>query len=123
MGVKGSTHFMDAEVAEVNKFHNKLAGQEEAYATSNGVASSCRQGGAILVKGNGSGSVTAVNAEGKTATGTYKARLQELSEAPASLYSTLLKLCPRSFFRQTEAISTPQPLMLQQPFSTAQALR
>ncbi len=72
MGVKGSTHFMDAEVAEVNKFHNKLAGQEEAYATSNGVASSCRQGGAILVKGNGSGSVTAVNAEGKTATGTYK---------------------------------------------------
>ena len=69
---KGSTHFTDPEVAEVNKFHNRLAGQEESYAASNGVGASCRNGGAILVKGNGSGNVTATNAGGKTAPGTYQ---------------------------------------------------
>lgn len=71
MGDKGSLHFKDKEVAEVNKFHNALAGQPEQYAIRNGVASSCREGGAIIVKGSGSGEVTATNAGSITTPGTY----------------------------------------------------
>ena len=71
IGVKGSTHFTSKEVAAVNHFHNALAGEADYYATSNGVASSCRKDGAIIVKGSGSGSVTATNGGGYTQPGTY----------------------------------------------------
>lgn len=71
IGVKGSTNFTKKEVAEVNRFHNALAGQKSYYAQSGGVASVCRQGGAVIVKGNGSGQVTATNGGGYTQPGTY----------------------------------------------------
>lgn len=71
MGDKGSLHFMDKEVAEVNKFHNKLAGQQEAYATRSGVASICRAGGAVIVRSSGSGLTTATNAGSLTKEGSY----------------------------------------------------
>lgn len=70
-GQKGSTHFTSKEVAEVNKFHNAMIGQKEYYVTSDGVGAVCREKGAVVVKGSGSGHVSVPNGGGTTAPGTY----------------------------------------------------
>ncbi len=75
-GVKGSTHFMDAEVAEVNKFHNAMVGKEDYYSSQNGACSTTRKGGgAVIVKGSGSGQVTVPNGGGYAEAGTYTDRV------------------------------------------------
>lgn len=71
IGQKGSTHFTSKEVAAVNHFHNALVGEKSYYSGSNGVASVCRKNGAVIVKGSGSGYVTATNGGGYTTPGTY----------------------------------------------------
>nr|MBP7472550.1 starch-binding protein [Prevotella sp.] len=70
-GVKGSTHFTSSEVAAVNHFHNALNGEASYYSASNGVASVCRKGGAVIVKASGSGDITATNGGSYTTPGTY----------------------------------------------------
>ena len=74
-GVKGSTHFTSPEVAEVNKFHNALVGEKEYYKQENNVAAVCRESGAVVVKGSGSGQVSITNGGGTTKPGTYKDRI------------------------------------------------
>lgn len=71
-GQKGSTHFTSAEVAEVNKFHNEMIGKADYYSNSNGCAVVTRKdGGAVIVKGSGSGSVSVSNGGGYAKPGTY----------------------------------------------------
>ena len=74
VGDKGSTHFTAKEVAEVNKFHNAMIGKKDYY-SANGDGSACaitRQGGgAVIVKGSGSGGVSVANGGGYVPEGTY----------------------------------------------------
>ncbi len=71
-GQKGSTHFTSSEVAEVNKFHNAMIGKEDYYLSSNGCAVITRKdGGAVIVKGSGSGNVSVTNGGGYAKPGTY----------------------------------------------------
>ncbi len=75
-GEKGSTHFTSSEVAWVNKFHNAKDGESEYYAANSDLSAAavCRETGAVVVKGSGSGSVTVPNGDGVTGTtapGTY----------------------------------------------------
>ena len=75
-GVKGSTHFTSKEVAEVNKFHNAMVGKEDYYSSQNGACSTTRKGGgAVIVKGSGSGQVTVPNGGGYAEAGTYTDRV------------------------------------------------
>ncbi|MBR2249577.1 MAG: hypothetical protein IJ844_03585, partial [Prevotella sp.] len=75
-GVKGSTHFTSKEVAEVNKFHNAMVGKEDYYSSQNGACSTTRKGGgAVIVKGSGSGSVSVANGGGYAEAGTYTDRV------------------------------------------------
>ena len=75
-GVKGSTHFTSKEVAEVNKFHNAMVGKEDYYSSQNGACSTTRKGGgAVIVKGKGSGKVTVPNGGGYAEAGTYTDRV------------------------------------------------
>ena len=71
IGQKGSTHFTSPEVAAVNHFHNAMIGQKDYYSTSNGCAVVCREQGAVIVKGSGSGKVSVKNGGNTTAPGTY----------------------------------------------------
>ena len=75
-GDKGSVHFKDAEVAQVNHMHNVCAGEPNYYVKGNGVCAQVRKSGAIIVLGNGSNrDVTVANGagDGKWLTsGTYK---------------------------------------------------
>ncbi len=52
----------------VNKFHNAKVGEKEYYTTdsSSSTAAVCRQTGAVVVKGSGSGSVSVPNGNGTT---------------------------------------------------------
>lgn len=70
-GVKGSTHFKDKEVAAVNHLHNSCVGQKEYYVNGGDAAAVCRETGAVIVKGNGSGQVSIKNGGGITEPGTY----------------------------------------------------
>lgn len=71
-GEKGSTHFKEAkEVAAINHFHNAMIGQEDYFVNSNNCAVVCREKGAVIVKGSGSGQVTVENGNGTTEPGTY----------------------------------------------------
>ena len=75
-GEKGSTHFKDKAVAEVNKFHNAMNGKADYYTGNGSVASVTRQnGGAIVVNFGGAGSVTVANGGGYAAPGTYTDRV------------------------------------------------
>ena len=75
-GVKGSTHFTSKEVAEVNKFHNAMVGKADYYSSQNGACSTTRKGGgAVIVKGSGSGQVTVPNGGGYAEAGTYTDRV------------------------------------------------
>lgn len=72
-GKKGSTHYTSKEVAEVNRFHNENAGKADYYKASNGCAVVTRKdGGAVIVKGSGSGKVSVENGGGYAKPGTYK---------------------------------------------------
>ena len=75
-GDKGSVHFKDAEVAQVNHMHNVCAGEPNYYVKGNGVCAQVRKSGAIIVLGNGSDrDVTVANGAGDgkwLKPGTYK---------------------------------------------------
>lgn len=72
-GQKGSTHFTSSEVAEINKFHNAMDGKADYYKKSNGCSVITRKdGGAVIVKGSGSGNVSVENGGGYAKSGTYK---------------------------------------------------
>lgn len=76
VGQKGSTHFIDPEVAEINKFKNAMVGKEHAYA--NGGTAGCvtrKDGGAVIVNKAGAGEVNVVNANGYCPAGTYVDRI------------------------------------------------
>ena len=72
-GAKGSTHFTSPEVAAVNHLHNACVGEKDYYVNDQGqnAAAVCRESGAVVVKGSGSGQVTIANGGGTTAPGTY----------------------------------------------------
>ena len=75
-GQKGSTHFKSDEVAEVNKFHNAMVGQDDYYTYQNNVAAVCREEGAVVVMGSGSNAqVTVPNGGSTTKPGTYTDQL------------------------------------------------
>ena len=75
-GDKGSVHFKDAEVAQVNYMHNVCAGEPNFYVKGNGVCAQVRKSGAIIVLGSGSDrDVTVANGAGDgkwLMSGTYK---------------------------------------------------
>ena len=75
-GDKGSVHFKDAEVAQVNHMHNVCAGEPNYYVKGNSVCAQVRKSGAIIVLGNGSDrDVTVANGAGDgkwLKSGTYK---------------------------------------------------
>ena len=75
-GDKGSVHFKDAEVAQVNYMHNVCAGEPNYYVKGNGVCAQGRKSGAIIVLGSGSDrDVTVANGAGDgkwLKSGTYK---------------------------------------------------
>ena len=70
-GAKGSTHFTSKEVAAVNHLHNACVGQKDYYVQNGNAAAVCRETGAVIVKGSGSGQVSITNGGGTTAPGTY----------------------------------------------------
>lgn len=72
-GEKGSTHFTSDEVAAVNHLHNATIGQKDKYVydSNANVAAVCRETGATIVKGSGSGQVTITNGNSLTKPGTY----------------------------------------------------
>ena len=76
LGDKGSVHFKDAEVAQVNHMHNVCAGEPNYYVKGNGVCAQVRKSGAIIVLGSGSDrDVTVANGAGDgkwLKSGTYK---------------------------------------------------
>lgn len=75
-GDKGSVHFKDAEVAQVNYMHNACAGEPNYYVKGDGVCAQVRKSGAIIVLGSGSDrDVTVANGAGDgkwLKSGTYK---------------------------------------------------
>lgn len=75
-GDKGSVHFKDAEVAQVNHMHNVCSGEPNYYVKGNGVCAQVRKSGAIIVLGSGSDrDVTVANGAGDgkwLKSGTYK---------------------------------------------------
>lgn len=75
-GDKGSVHFKDAEVAQVNHMHNVCAGEPNCYVKGNGVCAQVRKSGAVIVLGSGSDrDVTVANGAGDgkwLKSGTYK---------------------------------------------------
>ncbi|WP_455259950.1 starch-binding protein [Ruminococcus sp.] len=76
IGEKGSTHFTSSEVAEVNKFHNAMNGKADCYKKSNDCSVITRKdGGAVIVKGSGSGKVSVENGGGYAKPGTYVDRI------------------------------------------------
>ena len=76
IGEKGSTHFTSSEVAEVNKFHNAMNGKADCYKKSNDCSVITRKdGGAVIVKGSGSGNVSVENGGGYAKPGTYVDRI------------------------------------------------
>ena len=76
VGQKGSTHFMDPEVAEVNKFRNVMIGKADCYTFGNLASSITREnGGAVIIKKGSAGSVTIANGNGYCPAGTYYDRV------------------------------------------------
>lgn len=75
-GDKGSVHFKDAEVAQVNYMHNACAGEPNYYVKGDGVCAQVRKSGAIIVLGSGSDrDMTVANGAGDgkwLKSGTYK---------------------------------------------------
>lgn len=71
-GQKGSTHFTDKEISEINKFKLANLGKADYYTKSNDCAVITRNGGgAVIVKGSGSGHVDVENGGKYAKPGTY----------------------------------------------------
>lgn len=76
VGQKGSTHFTESPVAEVNKFKNEMVGKADCYTRGDNGASVTRQGGgAVIVRKGGSGAITVANGNGYCPAGTYYDRV------------------------------------------------
>lgn len=76
IGVKGSTQFKSAPVAEVNKFRNAMTGRPDYYSKGSGVSSVTRKdGGAVIVRNGGGGYVSVANGGGYCPAGTYTDRV------------------------------------------------
>lgn len=78
VGQKGSTRFMEPQVAEVNKFKNAMVGKEEYYSrNSSGSAAviSRKDGGAVIINRSGAGSVDVPNSNSYCPVGIYKDRV------------------------------------------------
>ena len=76
VGQKGTTHFMDPEVAEVNKFKNEMVGKPHAYANNkNGGVVTRKGGGAVIVSKIANATIEIDNAEGYCPPGTYYDRV------------------------------------------------
>lgn len=77
VGVKGSLHFMDPEIAEVNHFKNAMVGKADSYTTGSGVACITREnGGAVIVVAKGgSQAVSVPNGGGYCPAGEYVDRV------------------------------------------------
>lgn len=78
VGQKGSVHFKDKPVAEINKFKNEMLGKEDAYSKNSAstAASVTRQGGgAVIVRKGGKGEVSVPNGNGYCPAGTYYDRI------------------------------------------------
>lgn len=74
VGQKGSTHFVDPQIAEINKFKNAMIGKAECYTRSSSGAVGCITrdgGGAVIVNRNGAGAVSIDNGNGYCPAGTY----------------------------------------------------
>ena len=73
-GAKGSTHFTDAEVAEVNKLHNAMIGQKDSSEVDQDAKciAICRETGITVVKASGSGEISMKHNSGVVTPGTYK---------------------------------------------------
>ena len=78
VGQKGSTHFIDKEVAEINKFKNAMIGKADCYskdATSSAASVARQDGGAVIVRKGGAGQVSVPNGNGYCPVGTYYDRI------------------------------------------------
>ncbi|MBQ3782739.1 MAG: starch-binding protein [Lachnospiraceae bacterium] len=73
-GVKGSTHFTEPEVAEVNKLHNAMIGQKDSSEVDQDAKciAICRETGITVVKASGSGEISMKHNSGVVTPGTYK---------------------------------------------------
>lgn len=76
-GAKGSTHFKDPEIAEVNRFRNAMVGRPDAFASSSSAMCVTRKdGGAVIVSAAaGNVDITCANAAGHVPAGTYVDRV------------------------------------------------
>lgn len=72
---KGSTHFTEKQVAEVNKFRNAMVGRADYFTNSgNAVSITRKDGGAVIIM-KGSGNVSIANGGGYCPAGTYTDRV------------------------------------------------
>lgn len=68
---KGSTHFTEPQVAEVNKFRNAMVGKADYFtSTGNAVSITRKDGGAVIVM-KGSGNISIANGGGYCPAGEY----------------------------------------------------
>ncbi len=77
MGVKGSTHFISRQVAEVNRFRNAMTGKADKLLNTDGVVAISRQGGgAVLVNAaGGARQISVANTDGYVPAGNYVDRV------------------------------------------------
>lgn len=76
VGQKGSTHFTDPEISEVNKFKNLMVGLPDCYTQSGSTACITREnGGAVIVTKSKNSNVNIENRNGYCPTGTYYDRV------------------------------------------------
>lgn len=81
MGTKGSTHFTEPQIAEVNKFRNAMTGREDAFGVTGKVACITRRGGgAVMVSAAGGNvDITCDNVSGYVPAGVYTDRVSGAS--------------------------------------------
>ena len=92
VGQKGSTHFVDPQVAEVNKFKNAMVGRAESIAREGSAGSITRQGGgAVIVNRTGAGSVSVPNGGSYCPAGEYVDRVSgnTFTVTPETISGTL----------------------------------
>lgn len=76
VGNKGTTHYADPEVAEVNKFKNAMVGKADSYKYNSTTGCVTRQGGgAVIVTKSGYTDVEIENGNGYCPPGTYYDRV------------------------------------------------
>lgn len=76
VGQKGSTHFKDAPVAEINKFKNEMVGKADSYSYNSTASSVTRKdGGAVIVSKSAYATVSVPNGNGYCPVGEYYDRV------------------------------------------------